>query len=316
MERTVAPRSINLLVSIVIPVHDGGATIARALDSVLGQTYEPIEIIVIDDASTDATSTILTSYAENRVRVISTIDNKGPSEARNIGIRAASGDYIAFLDADDEWRSDKLSKQMTLMTARERVTLVTCQGHFQTPDGRVAGRVYEGSPPEGAEAWKSMLATMSVSTPCVLAPREDLVALGGFDGDLLVGEDQDLWIRLSLIGEVACVNEPLVTIHQVADSFMRRNITREAEFVIPMIEGHVARMRGKLSHGDVRRILGMRCAQIGRNLYVGGGYARGARLVLRAITLGFQPVVHLLFLLHASPPGRWLKRRLRGARND
>jgi len=232
-----------------------------------------------------------------------------------MGIRAASGDYIAFLDADDEWRSDKLSKQMALMMARKRATLVTCQGHFQMPDGRVARRVYEDSPPDGAEAWKNMLATISVSTPCVLARRHDLVALGGFDKNLLVGEDQDLWIRLASIGEVACVDEPLVTIHGVPDSFMKRNSTREAEFVIPMIEGHIARMREKLSHGDVRRILGMRCAQIGRNLYVKGGFVQGARLVLRAIALGYQPITHLLFLLHASPPARWLKRQLRGAQN-
>ena len=315
MEPPVAPPSMNHLVSVVIPVHDGEATIARALDSVLGQTYEPLEIIVIDDASTDATSTILASYGESRVRVISSADNVGPSEARNMGIRAASGDYIAFLDADDEWRSDKLSKQMALMMARKRATLVTCQGQYRTSSGSLVGRVYDGSPPDGAEAWRDMLATAPVHTSCVLAPRKDLVTLGGFDGALLVGEDQDLWIRLSLIGEVACVDEPLVTIHQIADSFMRRNITREADFVIPMIEGHIARMREQLSHGDIRRILGMRYAQIGRNLYINGGNAKGARLVLRAIVFGYQPVAHLLFLLHASPPGRWLKRRLRSTRN-
>ncbi|MCF8112160.1 MAG: glycosyltransferase family 2 protein, partial [Desulfobacteraceae bacterium] len=101
--------SENPLISVVIPVYNRGAWIAEAVDSVLSQDYEPLELIVVDDGSNDATGEILSSYG-SRIRVISQA-NAGVSAARNRGAAEAAGDWIAFLDSDDYWLSGKLSAQ-------------------------------------------------------------------------------------------------------------------------------------------------------------------------------------------------------------
>src|SRR3954468_7416981 len=96
------------LVSVVIPANNAAATIRRAIDSALAQTYRPIEVIVIDDCSQDATSEITSTYAAERIRLLRLPYNHGVGAVLNPGIEIAHGEYIAFLDADDEWLPEKL----------------------------------------------------------------------------------------------------------------------------------------------------------------------------------------------------------------
>lgn len=102
----------NVLISVIIPVYNGDRYLAETIESVLGQTYSPIEIIVVDDGSTDRSAEIAKSYAEIDYIYQS---NQGVSVARNNGIAAANGEFIAFIDADDVWTSDKLSVQIDLL---------------------------------------------------------------------------------------------------------------------------------------------------------------------------------------------------------
>ena len=102
------------LISVVVPVHNAASFLHRGLRSVLGQTLTDFELIVIDDCSTDESASILRRYSEldERVRLFSTERNGGPGAARNVGLKNARGQYIAFLDADDFWIRDKLEKQI------------------------------------------------------------------------------------------------------------------------------------------------------------------------------------------------------------
>ena len=100
------------LVSVVIPTFNRAATIVRAVESVLQQTYRPLELIVVDDGSTDGTSEVLQAYGKAVVYVRQ--DNAGPAAARNRGIRESQGDMVAFLDSDDVWLAAKLERQVAL----------------------------------------------------------------------------------------------------------------------------------------------------------------------------------------------------------
>ncbi|MGB3624622.1 MAG: glycosyltransferase family 2 protein, partial [Henriciella sp.] len=100
------------LVSVVIPTYNRARTLRRAVESVLRQSYTNLELIVVDDASTDDTKAVLSSINDPRMRVITYEFNRGCAAARNIGARDARGEYLAFQDSDDEWLADKLSKQV------------------------------------------------------------------------------------------------------------------------------------------------------------------------------------------------------------
>src|SRR3954452_7696310 len=103
------------LVTVIIPAYNAAATVARAVDSVLAQTYRPIEVIVVDDCSKDATSEIVAAYRDERIRLLHLPHNQGVSGALNEGLSIARGEYIAFLDADDEWLPTKLAKQVPVL---------------------------------------------------------------------------------------------------------------------------------------------------------------------------------------------------------
>src|SRR6266568_3383608 len=135
------------LVTVIIPAYNAVATVARALDSALAQTYRPIEVIVIDDGSKDATSKIVASYRDERIRLLRLPRNQGESGAMNEGIASARGEYIAFLDADDEWLPTKLARQVPVLRENPKAAMVNCgcnrvdQSGDVTPDW--------GTPPPG-----------------------------------------------------------------------------------------------------------------------------------------------------------------------
>ena len=160
----------------------------------------------------------------------------------------------------------------------------------------------------GVQAWKNLLARAIVHTSSVMVRRKHVLSVGGFDENLFVGEDQDFWIRLARVGELIWVAEPLVRVYSRIEGHMRMNADREIDCLLPMIERRVAQYRDELSAAEYRRILGRRYAQIGQNLCNSGAWRSGARLILRAVALGFSPWQHLLFVAHTSPPVRWLLR--------
>src|SRR6266436_6194789 len=102
-------------ISVIVPVYNSESTIPRALASVFAQSYSDYEVIVVDDGSTDSTLAVVAGYRD-RVHVIGGL-NRGPSAARNTGVRASTGEYIAFLDVDDEWTPEKLARCVPLLDA-------------------------------------------------------------------------------------------------------------------------------------------------------------------------------------------------------
>jgi hypothetical protein len=142
----------------------------------------------------------------------------------------------------------------------------------------------------------------------VLARRAALQAAGGFNRWMHVAEDQDMWIRLALMGPVGHVPESLVRVYSTPGSLSKGRFREQAEYVLPMVFAYIERNRHQLSRDDIRAILGERYGKLGRTAYAGGEYGFGAATLLRAIALGHQPFRHLLHMIKASSFMRGVKR--------
>jgi glycosyltransferase involved in cell wall biosynthesis len=191
--------------SIVIPAYQAAATIAATLRSALGQSLPAHEVIVVDDGSTDDLAAALRPF-EGRIELVRK-RNGGVSSARNAGIEIATGDFIAVLDADDRFHSERLEALAELAIARPDLDILTTDTRF-VADGDVEGTFLERNPFATEDQRGAIFESSFVGWPAVRLSR--LRAIGGFDEDLAVGEDWDCWLRLILSGSRAgLVNRPL-----------------------------------------------------------------------------------------------------------
>jgi glycosyltransferase involved in cell wall biosynthesis len=303
------------LVSVVIPAFNADRTIDRALTSVFAQDYQPLEIIVVDDGSTDETAARVARYRSKMVRLLRLERNRGVAAATNAGLGVAKGEFIAFLDADDEWLPGKLRIQVPLLVANPSMPFVCSRWQETDPLGSVTEQpdpdLYRRS--THPSLWRDLLATAFVLKSTVVARSSYLDATGGFDARLSPADDQDMWIRLALLGVVGCRMEALTVYHRTPGSLTQRYHLREKDFVLPMVTKHIHAQRHSLTPKEIHRILGARYAQIGRSLYQAGRYFSGLYYLGRAILLGAQPGTHLVYILIASPPGRRLRHHMRSA---
>lgn len=190
---------MNPRVSVIIPVRNGERTLARAIDSALAQTYSGgVEIIVVDNGSTDATGEVIRSYG-SRIRAILE-PNPGVSKARNVGIAASRGQYIALLDSDDEWMPEKLARTSPLLEDDPACVLAYHDAIEVNPQGRVVKNSYypvgHNSAPTLGDLLSGTWRGLPIPTCNVLMRREVVKRVGGFDQNLPSMEDFLLWIRL------------------------------------------------------------------------------------------------------------------------
>ncbi len=295
------------LVSAIIPARDAEPHLARAIDSALAQTYVPLEVIVIDDGSRDATHQIASRYGD-RLRLIRLPRPLGPGGARNVGIEAARGPYVAFLDADDEWLPEKTARQVAVIQSAPGMTFVFCGAAFISgaPDAPMLVN-QNRAPVSGSDAWKVLLAYPFVSTPTVLARREAVLRAGLFDPALPIAEDQDLWIRLARLGRIGYVEEVMTRVHDTPGSLSKRRANEGVVYALEMIDRHIKAAAGELTAAEIREIYAERSASLGRNAYEAGETILGMRLLLDSIRLGRPALPVLAYLLSASPLGRLAK---------
>lgn len=217
-------------ISVVLPAFNAGAWIEAALESVLSQDWPALDVVVVDDGSSDG-SAELVERRFPQVRLLRQ-RNSGVAAARNAGVRAARGRWVAFIDADDYWLPEKLRTQMTLLSASPGARLSCTPWFVWTSDephppadwldvGPPADLPASGFGPSGW-IYPELLLSCSVWTSTVLAERSLLVELQGFDHDFRVGEDYDLWLRASRITPVLRADRPLALYRQHPGSLTRR----------------------------------------------------------------------------------------------
>jgi glycosyltransferase involved in cell wall biosynthesis len=304
---TMEPTAQKLpTVSVVIPTYNSADTLGRALESVGIQHYPALEILVVDDGSTDGTRAVLTPFVARGVRYVCAEGRLGPAGARNLGIARASGEFVAFLDADDTWLPGKISRQVDLLVKNPCVSLATCDGYTVTAVGERLSRCYDVRPPAvGPHAWKTLLAYNFIKTPSVMVRRTDLVEVGGFRPELRVGEDLDLWIRLSLRGEVAAIREPLMEIYNRPGSLTKVSPDYERRITLPLLEEHLQRHASSLTTWERRRIRGTRSFVMGCDLFYEGAYSASVPLFWRATVSGVRPVKSLFNVVRALMLWGW-----------
>ena len=193
-------------VSVIVPCFNGVRHLREALESALAQTHRDVEIVVVDDGSTDDSATIAEGYAP-RVCCIRQ-DNAGPSAARNRALAVATGEFVALLDADDRYGPTKLARQVALLRAREDVGAVYCG--WRLVDAAGSKLPEHGWPHDEGDLTERLLMG-NLFHPVSVVLRADAVArVGGFDIRCPVNEDWDLFLRLSRTGtQWACVDEAL-----------------------------------------------------------------------------------------------------------
>jgi len=183
--------------SVVIAAHDAAATLADALDSALSQVPPPLEVIVCDDGSTDATPDVLAGY-ESRVRTIRQT-NAGEGAAKNAAAAAAKGDFVCFLDADDVFLPGRLAALTELAHQRPDLGILTTDASIEV-DGRHVRRCYDDEWPFPAERQRAAILERNFVFGLAAVRRPTFVEAGGFAEDIRYAVDWDLWIRLILDG--------------------------------------------------------------------------------------------------------------------
>lgn len=201
-------------VSVVIPAYNAGRFIAETIDSVLSQTCRPTEVIIVDDGSTDDTCQQCEPY-QDRVAYVRQA-NQGVAAARNHGVRRATNEFVAFLDADDIWHPRKLELQCAALAARPTLGLLGT-GTFDWPQGAVP--CCDGMQVQvELVSWPSLVVRNYFTTSSMLVRRELLERVGGFDPQLQGPEDYDLWLRLTEAAEAGNLELPLTGYRMVAGS--------------------------------------------------------------------------------------------------
>ena len=196
------------LVTAIITTHNRLDLLKRAIDSVFAQTYSNIELIVVDDASTDSTSEYCTQQPLHYI-FIPKEESKGGNYARNQGIRAAKGKYVAFLDDDDYWLPTKIEKQVALIESKD-CELVHCGRRLEIIKGdRVTYRDLLPNPLENGDMHKKILLTICTTTTNILVKRKALFEVGLFDENLRFWQEYELTIRLAQRKPFYFVNEVL-----------------------------------------------------------------------------------------------------------
>jgi glycosyltransferase involved in cell wall biosynthesis len=196
-------------ISVIIPTYNRAQFLPQALDSVLEQTFQDLEIIVIDDCSTDHTPDVLRPY-QSRIVYSRVPENRGVAYARNLGLQRAQGDYIAFLDSDDFWKSEKLQKQRDFLKKCPEYSLVATQclvkvidDNFQTLEYVLKEEVhYELS-------YENIFKRPFIMPSSLLVKKQCFQEIGLFDESLRVLEDIDMYLRMARYYKIGFINEPL-----------------------------------------------------------------------------------------------------------
>jgi glycosyltransferase involved in cell wall biosynthesis len=199
----------NPTVSVIIPTHNRAKLIGKAIKSVLNQTYQDFEIIIVDDGSTDNTEETVKSFNNFKIRYISHSNNRGISAARNTGIRASRGKYIALLDSDDEWLPEKLDQQIKVFQNASSEVGVVCSWSYNIDEkgNYISKRCL---PKKDGYIYEDLLSTDPISVPTVLIRKECFHRVGLFDNLLNAQQDWDMWIRIAKYYKFVLIKIPLV----------------------------------------------------------------------------------------------------------
>lgn len=246
-------------VSVILPTYNRGYILAEALDSVLKQSYEDFELIVVDDGSTDNTADLVRSVQSEKIRYIRHQRNCGVSAALNSGVSAASGEFIGFLGSDDLWKPEKLERQINFLCRHPEVDFVFSDVEIVVAsevipsiiglmksfpkflEGKLRGEEYILS---GREMYLCLLQELPIKPTASLIKRDVFARVGMFDETWRSGEDWEHLLRLSPGTCFGYMNVPLASMRQMADATHLVYREQDKLFLLKLFMREKARLRG------------------------------------------------------------------------
>jgi glycosyltransferase involved in cell wall biosynthesis len=265
-------------VSIIIPTYNRSRLIARAVKSVLNQTYQNFELIIVDDGSTDGTKEVVAGFNDERIRYVRHEKNKGEAAARNTGIKAAKCNYIAYQDSDDEWLPEKLAKQMKLLENAPPEVGVIYTGFWKTENHRKTYIPFSWVSQKNGDIHKELLKGNFIGSPVVLIKKECFDRVGLFDERLRNLVDWEMWLRISKHYHFRCVDEPLVIAHYDLD-----NVSDNPGSLIDALVLVLEKNRCELELE--KKLLAKHWMNIGDLLAANGETKKGRRYIIDALKL-------------------------------
>ena len=291
-------------VSVIIPTYNRDNYLYSAVKSVLNQTFEDFEIIVVDDASTDNTKQIIDKFDDKRIRYIRHKENKGGSAARNTGIKLSKGKFIAFLDDDDLWMPSKLEKQLDHINKNLEIDAVYTGAWRINKSGKI---IRCNFPSLRGNIFPDILMKNCVgSCSMVLVRKECFNRIGLFDENLSAGQDWDMWIRLAKHYQFDYVNEPLV-LYRVHEKRISTNPYAHMQATKLLFKKFSTDLNTSVNH---RKILGYWHYGFGRICCECGDIGKGRKEFMKAIVKDPYSVVYYIRLF-ASFFGQTIYKPLR-----
>jgi len=272
------------VVSVILPTYNRAAFLAAAVDSVLTQTFQNFELIVVDDGSTDATPDVVQAYSDQRL-VYLRQNNYGRSAARNKAIGHARGSLIAFLDSDDEYLPGKLEMQVAFMREHPEIGMVYTSAICIDKDGNSIAYSYSASAKGSIYKQVAFFVPITITLPTVMVRREVLEGTGLFDQEMSRFEDTDLWRRIAKHYLVGAITTPTCRLRTHDDNAL---VAQDAEGIVEAIDYYVCKVLREdddMDPGFLKRGAAGLYAYYGRALLrVRGKRAYGLRLFGKAIT--------------------------------
>jgi len=235
-------------ISVIIPCYNNKPYLRECLDSVLNQTFSDYEVIVVDDGSTDGTGEIIQSYLP-RVRYLRQ-SNQGPAAARNAGIEAASGEYIAFQDADDLWYPEKLEMQLKFMEANPRFAWAYSDMCTFNEKQILQSSWFSDRPTHQGKVFEQLIYNNFIPTITVMVKKDALLSAGCFDSSFRSCEDKDLWLRMALQYEIGRLSRVLAK-----RRFHSNNLCRDNRLLIASEVEVMHKLQKKVSDLRLQRII-------------------------------------------------------------
>jgi glycosyltransferase involved in cell wall biosynthesis len=265
-------------VSIIIPTYNRRQLIARSIKSVLNQTYQNFELIIVDDGSTDGTEEVVAAFNDQRIRYVRREENKGEAAARNMGIKAARCDYIAYQDSDDEWLPEKLARQMKLLEDASPQVGVIYTGFWKAENRRKTYIPFSWVNQKNGDIHKELLKGNFIGSPVALIKKECFDNVGLFDERLHNLVDWEMWLRISRRYHFRCVDEPLAIAHYDSD-----NVSDNSDSLIDAMELVLEKNRDEFK--EEKKLLARHWINIGNLLVARGETKRGRRYIVDALRL-------------------------------
>lgn len=275
-------RLLGPTVSVVISAYNYGRYLAMAVESVLAQSYRDFELVIVDDGSTDDTPDVVRRYLDQpQVRYFRK-PNGGQASAKNRGIQESVGAFVAFLDADDVWHTDKLARQLPLFLGRPEVGVVFSGVHCVDREGKPAGEwtmpAYRGA------VTQELFIDNFVPFSSAVVRRECFERLGVFDESLPMAIDYDLWLRFSVEYEMDYVPDPLL-FYRMGHGQMSGNVELRFQCASRVARAFMKRHPGVIDRETYRRDRAYSLRSRG-DYYGQRSVLRGLAYYARAIAFG------------------------------